>query len=127
MELREYFREVVQLMALLVYQVAGKDDKVCLLSVSQVYQLPDSFRVALPTAYVYVRQLEDAVTVEPFGKLVRTVFHLLYLEAGNACDSPVQDVDEANAAQYQPQQGIGKPVGYEGEAGLSERRTENEV
>ena len=45
-ELREDFFETVQLVTLLIDQVAGKDNQVCFLLIHQIDQLPNGFRIS---------------------------------------------------------------------------------
>lgn len=55
MKLGKCLFEIVQFVALLIDQIAGKDNEVCLLFVHQRNQTPDSFRISQPTAYMYIR------------------------------------------------------------------------
>ena len=102
LEARQGRAEAVQLVALLVHQVAGKDDEVRLLFVGELHQLFHGFGAALPAADVDVRQLGDAVAVEALGQPLRFVGHVLHLKARDAGCGSINHVDEAHDAQHQP-------------------------
>ena len=59
----------------------------------------------MPTADVYVRYLHDAVAVETFRNICRTVFHFFCIETGDACQGTVKDIEEADDSQNQSYSG----------------------
>lgn len=92
-------------MALLVHEVTGEDNQVRLLPVDQIDQLLDGSRIALPTADVYVRYLHDAVAVETFRNIGRTIFYFFRIETGDTCKGSVEDIEEADDSQNQSYSG----------------------
>ena len=96
MEPGKYLLEAVQLVALLINQITGKDNKVCFLLIHQLHQMPDSFRIPQPAAYMYIRQLKDAITVKAFGYVGRAIFDILYLKACDTRNGSVKNIGKTD-------------------------------
>jgi len=92
-------------MALLVYQVSSKNKKVGLLFVDQADQFLHRLGMSLPTAYMDVRQLDDAIAVKSCRKPGWGIFYLFYFEACDSYERTVSDAAEADGSQNNAGQG----------------------
>ena len=136
----EYIAKLCQFISTTVYKVACEKSQVGILSVAQVNSFLESFRIAFPTSRVYVRQLQNTVSVEFLRQVGGVECHFPDLEilftfnssekyVSQHCQcrqgrySSVRDVQTGNSIQSSKQ----KAEDYKCQFWYAETKSDNKV